>query len=214
MNHQKKLGFLISVCAGIFFLQGCAAMTSNTYEGYLQSGEIHSGYLHSSDLWLFNGEEGSRVVIADAVKQGEPPLEISIFAPGSTKCEAHADCVSKTCRVFDHELQSTGEYTLVVHRDGPKHDGEYRLSLAKLPKNGCFSIDPNDPDGYLIKIGLHPARGVYREMEDRCSGRYRCGYPLYDGACCCHDPFRTGPDRPYSGFSRQKKNKNDRQLSP
>ena len=151
MNRQTRPGLLVIVCAGIFVLYGCAAMNSNTYEGYLQSGEVHSGSLHSSNLWLFNGEKGCRVVIADAVKDGETLPDIYLFAPGSTKCEAHADCVSKTCRVLDHELQSTGEYTLVVHQNGPRHDGEYRLCLAKLPKDGCFSIDPNDPDGNFIK---------------------------------------------------------------
>ena len=44
-----------------------------------------------------------------------------------------------------------GEYTLVIHRDGQNHEGEYRLSLVKLPEDGCLSIDPDDPDGNLIK---------------------------------------------------------------
>ena len=151
MDRLRRKRFLMGVYAGMFVMSGCATITGNTYEGYLQSGEIHAGYLHSADLWLFNGEKGCRVVIADAVKPGENPPEIYLFPPGSTECEAHAGLLSKSCRVLDHELEYTGEYTLVIHRDGPNHEGVYRLSLAKLPEDGCFSIDPDDPDGNLIK---------------------------------------------------------------
>jgi hypothetical protein len=146
--RRKRL--LMVICAGMFVLSGCAAINGNTYEGYLQSGEDHSGHLHSADLWLLNGEKGCRVVIADIVDPGEQPPKIYLFAPGSAECEACSRVLSSRCQVLDHELESTGEYTLVVHRDGQDHEGGYRISCAKMPEEGCFSIDPEYPDGHLI----------------------------------------------------------------
>ncbi|HPR50140.1 MAG TPA: hypothetical protein PLU81_00010 [Deltaproteobacteria bacterium] len=141
---------LIGIVAGMFVMPGCAAINESSYEGYLQSGEDHSGHLHSSDLWLLSGEKGCRVVIADIVDPGDHPPEIYLFAPGCIECEAHSHVVSARCQVLDHTFESTGEYTLVVHRQGQDHEGGYRISCAKLPEEGCYSIDPEYPDGHLI----------------------------------------------------------------
>ena len=150
MNCLRRKVLLIGIVAGMFVLPGCAAINESTYEGHLQSGEDHSGHLHSSDLWLLSGEKGCRVVIADIVEPGDHPPEIYLFAPGCIECEAHSHVVSARCQVLDHTLESTGEYTLVVHRHGQDHEGGYRISCAKLPEEGSYSIDHEYPDGHLI----------------------------------------------------------------
>lgn len=142
------------IVPGILFLCvlcGCATMNKSSYEGHLQSGDARSGYLHSADLWLFTGEQGSRIVVADAVKPGETPPEIYLFAPESTVCEASDTIEHDCCRVLDHQLRTSGEYTVVIYRSGADHEGSYTVSLAKLPDDGRYLIDPDDPNGDIIK---------------------------------------------------------------
>lgn len=142
---------LFCSCIGMAVFFGCAAVPPYEHRGVLESGDNQTGNVFSVDVWMFYGEEGTRVVISDAVQEGEAPPGIYLYPPDSTECEAFDEGPCECYRVLDHELESTGEYTLLLHRSGMQHEGQYKVSLAKLPPEGSYCIVPLDQDGKIIR---------------------------------------------------------------
>jgi hypothetical protein len=100
---------------------------------------------------MFHGEKGGRVVIADSAGPGMVPPEIYLYPPEGREYEASAEDGGPGCRVLDHELEATGDYRVLVYRSAREDKTDYRLCLAKMPRECSYVITPDDPDGDLIK---------------------------------------------------------------
>jgi hypothetical protein len=132
-------------------LYGCASVPLDEYQGNLDSGKIYSGSLHSSDVWLFYGEKGSRVVISDAANNGAAPPLIYLYPPDGRWYEACAEGECGRYRTLEHELDVTGEYTVLIRPSGPGGEGDYRLAFARFPLDCPYEIEPDDFAGTMIK---------------------------------------------------------------
>jgi len=161
-----KIILTVSACAALF--SGCAAFEGGIpgeYKGSLEPGDVRNASLESADRWTFYGEKGSRVVIMDAVNREGAPPEICLLPPESSSCEACGNEMGHGYRILDHELESTGEYTLLINQPGGSPGLEnYVVSLARLIDAGSYRIGPGDQDGQNLdpcrNISVEPATEV------------------------------------------------------
>ena len=129
-------------------------MQASSYKGDLMSNKVHINSLASNDVWLLHGEQGSRVVITDAVEAGHVPPDIYLYPPGGTAYEARSDPGSGRYRVIDRNLEFTGDYVVLIHNNDnndPSNTLDYELTYTTFPANGSYMVDPDDPEGNLIK---------------------------------------------------------------
>jgi hypothetical protein len=136
---------------GMMVLSGCATAPLNVYKGSLVSGRTQAGALNSNEIWLLHGEKGSRVVISDAVADGKIPPKIYLYPPESSKYEVRSYEVSDRSQVLDYELESSGDYVVLVHQSEPQNVSNYKIAFTALTQDGPYTIEPDDPDGNLIK---------------------------------------------------------------
>jgi hypothetical protein len=160
-------------------------MQVSLYKGELIPSQIQTSYLISNDVWLFHGEKGSRVVITDVVKDGIDPPDIYLYPPEGTEYEARSDGGNNRYQAIDRELKYTGDYLVLIHRSSPQDMGDYRLAFEKLPIEGSYMIDPDDPDGNLIK---NTPSKVYKPR----SGGIATGAILVDVATMSFGPLFYG----------------------
>jgi hypothetical protein len=151
MSNSAFLKVIGYVCMGTMILYGCSTLPLKEFRGNLESGKVYSGSLHVNDVWLFHGDKGSRVVISDMVDNGESPPEIYLYPPNGRQCEASVQGECDCYRVLDHELELSGDYTVLIHTSNSDNIADYKLALAKIPTECTYDISPEDPDGMLIR---------------------------------------------------------------
>ena len=147
-------------------------MQASSYKGDLMSNKVHINSLASNDVWLLHGEQGSRVVITDAVEAGHVPPDIYLYPPGGTAYEARSDPGSGRYRVIDRNLEFTGDYVVLIHNNDnndPSKTLDYELTYTTFPANGSYMVDPDDPEGNLIKASAQQviSAQVGRDCNER-----------------------------------------------
>jgi hypothetical protein len=118
----------------------------------LAGGAIHSGETLSGNVagpsymesWTFSGNAGDRVLIAAVPTSGDLNTYLDLYPPGGGSAEV------ATSFDIDHQLESSGEYTIVTSDWLRENEGDYRISLLKIPGKVSSAADP---DGGPIPSG-------------------------------------------------------------
>jgi len=162
-DMKKSSNLFILIFIGLITLYGyedayagdtiTGNMQAGSYKGDLVSDKVYINSLASNDVWLLHGEQGSRVVITDAVEAGHAPPDIYLYPPGNTAYEARSEPGSDRYRVIDRNLEFTGDYVVLIHNNDTSNTLDYELTYTTLPMNGTYMVDPDDIDGNLIKPG-------------------------------------------------------------
>ena len=147
-----------------------AAQNSNIYKGELTSGSAKIGSLGSNELWLLYGEKGSRIVISTVVDKGNAPPEIYLYPQGGSKYEMHSDAVSQRYQVLDYKLDSAGKYVVLIHPCGPAEEARYQVAYTTLAPGDSYTIQPDAPDGNLIRENSPDKPGTSKIIMDRSGG--------------------------------------------
>ena len=145
-------------------IPGDANSISDTDGGPIESGSTLSGSIGNwedsdnvnssdTDVYQFAGESGDRVVITVAETEGGFQPEILLYPPDSGAMEAIAVGDPYHFRTLDHQLAGTGLYTIVVRDWLMNDEGNYDISLAKMPGQ-TSSAGSDDGDGGDMTSGM------------------------------------------------------------
>ncbi len=181
----------VMVLAGISILivSGYAAAARNTdiYRGELTSGSAKVGNLGSNELWLLYGEKGSRIVISTVVDKGKAPPEIYLYPQGRSTYEMHSDAVSDRSQVLDYKLDSSGKYVVLIHPCDALEEASYQIAYTTLAPDDSYTIQPDDPNGDLIREKDLDTSGSGKFFTDR-SGGFVTASILFDLATFGYGP--------------------------
>ena len=118
--------------------------------GELQSGQTGTGYLRSSDsyqdTWTFYGDTGDRVVISAARMSGLVSPCIYLYPPDGGPQEDGV-CNANNDHTLDLQLSQTGLYTIIIKDYNMDNEGEYSVSLSKIPltlRPGVYNPEPSN----------------------------------------------------------------------
>ncbi len=117
--------------------------------GNIASGETASGNIVASDMdaFKFMGTAGERVIVTATRISGSLDTELYLYPPNGGPLEADTSPFGDK---LDHQLNQTGEYTVIVHDYSLNNPGSYNLTFLKIPGAASF---PADPDGGNIASG-------------------------------------------------------------
>ncbi|HEO71934.1 MAG TPA: hypothetical protein ENN80_11780 [Candidatus Hydrogenedentes bacterium] len=116
--------------------------------GVLRSSDTLYGTIHTTsdvDAYLFYGNEGERAIITSVTSSGDLNTYIVLYPPGGGAGEATSFVGGGD--ILDHQLESTGLYTIVIRDYGIENVGEYDVSLTKIPSTsppGVYGMSPAD----------------------------------------------------------------------
>jgi len=161
---KSSAGYLTTAC-----LAGAVVMAL-TNGLWAEGGQIVSGQTSREtisapsymDVWKFEGQAGNRVIIAAAEVAGGIEPEILLYPPGEAFHEAVAQGDLSQYRMLDHQLQQSGQYTIIVRDWHMDETGRYDISLVTIPgEPNC----PEDPDGGEIPVAA-TAFGTFDAQGD------------------------------------------------
>jgi hypothetical protein len=98
------------------------------------------------DSWTFEGNVSDRVMITAYGTSGGVAPVIYLYPPGGGSYEIYAG-VGGASAIINHQLLTSGTYTIIIRDYALNNVGDYALSLAKMP--GAVT-SPTDPDGGTI----------------------------------------------------------------
>ena len=127
-------------------IPGAVSYPGDLDGGAIASGETSSGSSIASDMdaFQFYGEAGDRIIITAVTTSGPLNTEIYLYPPDSGPCEADTYPVGDK---LDHQLQQSGLYTAIVQDHGLNDEGEYNISLTKIPsalRPGIYNPSPQN----------------------------------------------------------------------
>lgn len=150
-----KNTMVADICALAILVPGLAvgaSIPNYLWTGELESGCVEKGQVSSGDLWEYLGEKDDRIVIAIKVEPGATPPEMSLFLPGTDECVAQATpCPESNYVVLDHTLETKGSYAVLIRSGNAPQGQDYTLCLDKITVDGTYGIDPDAPDGKIIR---------------------------------------------------------------
>jgi len=122
--------------------------------GEIASGETRIANLVSGppylDTWSFTGNTGDRIIFYAVTADGAFDTTLFLYPPGGGPAEARGWATGYGGDVLDHQLQHTGNYTLVIQDYGVNDSGTYSVTFLRIP--GAVS-STSDPDGGGISSG-------------------------------------------------------------
>ncbi len=139
--------FLCSACvitASLWFQSAAIHAAS------IRSGETKSGTISGPsflETWTFQGQMGERVVVTAVTTSGFVNTEIYLYPPNGGPAEANTSPFGDK---LDHQLQQSGEYTILVQDYLLNDAGNYNISLIKIPGDATST---GDPDGGPLASG-------------------------------------------------------------
>jgi len=147
---KSSAGYLGFACSAVVF---ATALTSGLRAdvGQIVSGQTYRESISAPsymNIWRFQGQEGNRLIIAAAEVAGGIEPEILLYPPGGAFHEAVAQGDLNQYRMLDHQMQHSGEYTIIIRDWHMDETGRYDISLVTIPG------EPNsteDPDGGEIQ---------------------------------------------------------------
>jgi len=150
-----KNTMVANICALAILVPGlavCASIPNYLWTGELESGCVEKGQVSSGDLWEYLGKKGDRIVIAVKVEPGSTPPDIFLFLPGTEKCVAWSTPDhDRSYLVLDYTFETKGAYAVLVRPGNASQGLDYTLCLDKIPADGTYDIDPDAPDGKIIR---------------------------------------------------------------
>lgn len=149
-----------SSAALIIFLAVSAALVSpRNAPGLPTGGPIQPGCTATGTIvgpafleaWTFSGVAGERVIVAAVATSGALDTEVILYPPGGGPAEVRSICDAYGCRDrLDHQLLSTGLYTVVVQDRGLNDAGLYKITVLRIPVQ---VVCPGEPDGGAVSSG-------------------------------------------------------------
>jgi len=189
LDHQLQRTGLYTIVISDYYLDeegdygialvkipGAATSPTDPDGGLIASGDGKTGILThqaDTDIYQFYGKVGDHTVITAAEISGYVEPEIYLYPPDSGELEASATGPNSGKRL-DHTLEKTGLYTILISDYYLDEEGEYGMSLTKIPPtlppgiynaypsngsaicnmNGSFSWDPvQEATGYDLYFG-------------------------------------------------------------
>lgn len=128
MNRKSVVFITVLLLAGI-----CNSLGFAGDKGAIVSGETHSGQQITGagqrDSWTITGNAGDRLLITAVTTSGALNTVITLYPPGGGAAEAST---APWGDHLDHQIQLTGEYTVVVYDYQEDDIGYYDISLLTL----------------------------------------------------------------------------------
>jgi len=145
LRVRLPLAMVLILALVVFALPAQATDMGEIHPGETRSGSITGpSYM---DSWTFEGSMGDRIIVDAEATSGNLDTEIYLYPPGSGPAEADT---SPWGDLLDHQLQSSGLYTIIIMDHGVDDAGDYQVTFMKLPGSLTWS---EDPDGGEIAPG-------------------------------------------------------------
>jgi hypothetical protein len=148
---ETKLFFLLIIFSILLL---CFSSAKGADMGEIKSAETRTSYLSSSDSyqdsWTFYGVAGDRVIITTARLSGGVDPCIYLYSPSGGPYE-DAVCGLDNNYTLNHQLEETGLYTIIIRDYNNDEEGDYSISLTKIPSTERPGIyDPFPSNGESI----------------------------------------------------------------
>jgi hypothetical protein len=130
-------------------MPGGTTTDSDADGGLVTSGASLTGtlsYNADTDMYQLYGQAGDRVVITAARITGSIEPQLYLYPPGGGIAEASSVGLSYDHRI-DHQLLQTGLYTVLISDWLLDEDGQYGVSVTKIPSDlrpGVYNPVPAD----------------------------------------------------------------------